>query len=496
MATKGQCFGAGMFAKNQNIGSNVDEASIEPELIKDPHLAEVYTKHSAEYDQELINWQRIKNAKGVDAKTAAAFEELTGVKWQSINGFFNSPTQYLGEDFTKPILDALEGMQEADPNLTIAGYRRRIKPLVQETLNRVKDLDMIAQNKAYDWLRYIEEGGPYFRKGIKNPVAKFASNAVGNLVTNNPAITLYNVFEFLPKALVYANQNGDMSAMGRAMRRYMDASGGKFWERIPELETKGFYGQRAKGKIADFMNKKLGFDNLIDLTENPLRGMSYYLGEEIKPGTGAKAIEDIAFAYRPGNEPQMMWNHEGKATVMLMRFSIKSMQLYGSLAKQAIQGNKKAAASLAMFHVMTAAQTGTASSIPKPVWAALPEDMREELEQFEGISGAIGLDIAENTQPFGGVAFGLGYNIATSDLAALSKIPKAIQQGLEGDIAEAAYTGGLGLIMAAQLARIPGVNMNAIKFYKAAVNGSFDNLNHIGDMPEELMKQYKLAKVE
>jgi hypothetical protein len=501
--TKAECFAGVFSAKSKYNGAQHVDESVEA-TTKTAHGHEVYAKHGAEYDQEAFNFARAKEnigkAKGL-GKVSAAFEEATGVKWQHVATFFDSPASYLGEKFTNPILNKLEQLPQQYPEMTRAVYNREIKPLLASARAEVTNLDPMLQNKAYDWLNHIEKGGPYFSKGTPNPITKLAGNAVGNLITNNPAIALYNVFEFLPKAMAYSIQQVGPENTGNVLIKgisdYVKASGGikSFWKRIPDLDAKGVYGSKETGAVAQWLEKKTGVSNILDLTENPLRGLSYYLGEAIQPSTGTKALEDIAFVYRPGNEPQMHWNLEGKATVSLMRFSVKTMQMYGGLVKSAvIDKNPRAAAALAAFHIMTAVQTGASSTIPAPVWAALPEDTKEQISQIEGLDSLIGLKLDDAQRPIGGLAFGLGYNIATSDLAALSKIPKAIKMGVEdGEWGNAAYEGSLGLLMAAQLGRIPGLNLSTVRLYKAAAKGWADNEFNAGYISQEYLEALKLA---
>lgn len=506
--TKENCFLGGFSAKSKYNGAQHVDETVEANM-RDPHGLETFSKHAVEYDQDAFNFARLKgnfkNAKGFNEKAAAIFQEATGIKWQHMAAFPAPPEALLTEAITGRILKESESLIERFPTMTRKQYNEALRSAIKDTKAKIANMDPILQSEAYDWVDFVEKGGDFFRPigaPETNVVAKLAGNAVSNLVTNNPAIALYNVLEFTPKALVYAIKNNGADAprvMIQGITDYIKATGGihKFWNRIPELEAKGIYSNKATGVVGKFAEKKFGVGNILDTTENPLRGLSYYLGEASAKGMGQKALEDIAFVHRPNNTPKMLRSVHNKATVSLMRFSISTMQMYGGLVKSAIvDKNPQAAAALAAFHIMTAIQSGAQSTIPLPVWAALPDDTKEQIKSVKGLDSLIGLNLADSQQPLGGVAFGLGYNIATSDLAALSKIPKGIKAGIQdGDWGNAAYEGSLGLLMAAQLGRIPGVNLTTVRLYKAAAKGWVDNEANAGYISKEYLDSIKvLAK--
>lgn len=499
-----RCATAGSWAKAKNIGAASDEAGFSKVFDKDDlHSHEVFVKHTAEGEQAHVGIARGLNPQ-LDKflNTVQNFYKLAD---EHVAQFAQDPTSIMGEAYTKEILDAKykARQQYRAGNLTKQQYNQLLKQPLSNARAKIDSLPPELQYRAKVWLDDMASGEDLFGRFLadgtpakKNIIQQATSNAIGNMFTNNPAVAIYNIMEYLPKATVWAIQNTDDPAgvLMRSMSRYINdaqAAGG-LHRRIPALEKLGIYEDAPTGGLSKRMYDRFGVGDVIDLTENPLRGLAYYLGEEGGKG-GQKAVEDIAFVYRPGNEPEFMRGYTNKAATMLMRFSVGSMQMYGGLMANALKGDKKAMTALFMFHALTAAQTGAASSIPTPLWLAMPDDMKEQAKELKGLSSLLGIDVSENVQPFGGVAFGLGYNIATNDLKALSKIPNALADGIQdGDWAKAAYDGGLGVLMAGQLGNYPGVNMNTVKFYKVVGRAWLDNEAHLGHISEELMKEWKL----
>lgn len=492
-----ECFGAIFAAKGRNAGTAFSDDMISNEFRAKDHPTERYVSHSAEGEQEHFVLSRSLD-KTLD-QAAKIFEQYTGLNVQHSAQFFQQPASIFGEAYTKPVLDAMAQARELHRTSGIdkAQFDQMLKGPLKQAQAKIDSLPQQLRYRAQLWLDDMAKGETIFGEAkSRSPIEIVTGNALGNLFTNNPAVALYNVFEYLPKATAWAIQNTDDPAgvLMRSMSRFVNdaTAAGGLHKRIPSLEAIGVYGDAPTGPVSSRFFKKFGIGDVMDLTENPLRGLAYYLGEESSIG-GAKALEDIAFVYRPGNEPEFMRGRTNRAATALMRFSVGSMQMYGGLAKRVMQGDRKAAAALLAFHVLTAAQTGAASTIPKPIYLALPDDMKENLKEMSGLSGLLGLDLAESTQPFGGVAFGLGYNIATNDLKALAKIPGGISDGIQdGDWGKAAYEGSLGVLMAGQLGRIPMVNNSTLRMFKVATRAWADNEAHLGYMSEELMKEYKL----
>lgn len=319
-----------------------------------------------------------------------------------------------------------------------------------------------------------ERGGRLYNNPKKGHIQKAIGNVVGNLVMQNPAIMAGNMFEATPKMLAYATEAGNPGAVFKAIGKYMSETGGQFWKRIPELEAKGVYGFKQPG----------GF-SIIDITENPFRGMTYYLGEMLSPGGGLKAIEDIAFDYRLGYEPMFMLDHNERSTVTLMRFTVGTTQFLGHLYHQTLKGNPKAALALGAFMAMQTAQTGSVSALPVPVTAlgdSLTEgEFTEGLRGFDEMSGAnltqrfLGTDLSELTQPIGGIAFQVGGSVATSDIkAGMKGLSRSAGSAAEGDVGLAAAYALEAALKLGQFGKFPGVN-NATARFGGAIRKSVEN---------------------
>lgn len=327
------------------------------------------------------------------------------------------------------------------------------------------DINPLYLDYADKYFKKMAAGGQFSHSGKMNPVATLGRNAVSNLVTQNPLITTMNVFEFMPKALAYSIENGNPAAVFSALSTYLAKTNGQFWKRIPELAAKGVYGEaKAHTGIKGL--------NLLDVTENPLRGLSYYLGEAIAPGKGSEALEKVAFVNRFGNEPMVFLDASGADTLALMRYSLSATKMYMGLIGRVIKRDANAALALGAFTAMTALQTGTSSAIPQPVDFLMDKAMPEEYHKFLAELDAatplniaqktLGTDFAKQVRPIGGFAFSAGGQLATSDLKAAGAGLGRAAEGLGEENYAKSATGILQFLFASgQLAKIPGVNITS-----------------------------------
>lgn len=392
------------------------------------------------------------------------------------------PGVVLGEDFVAPLTEALIehraqfGGRFSDESFN--AYKQEILPLVEDMRLEADNLPLSKKYFADDWLDYYEKGGEFYHsKQPKSLIGHLAQNAIRNLVQWNPTITMLNAFEFLPKAIP---QYGVKNTI-EGMRLFMDATGGKFWQRIPELDSLGVYGTHTSEHNFSRLD-------LLQLTENPLRGLSYFTGEAARPGGGFEALQRIAFVYQPGHVPKILWNTESAQTIALMRYSLEATKLYSQWLTNVVEGVRtgntqlaaNGATALAAFSLIQAIQTGIPSTIPEPIWNILPQETRDDIEQFDRespfnlMTKVTGLDVSEKTRPLPNLGFGIGFQLVEGSVGRFgSGLRKGSEAAFEGDTLKAGveFTKGLlGLGLIGPVGnvagvRMPGMNMTARKFF-------------------------------
>lgn len=450
-----QCNIGRFFAFAKRLGFSFEDTALNKKL-RTPHAKAVYANSQARYFADVGDVARL----GLDANNPAAkamnlFENM-GIPVRDLYAFTAAPEAVLGKDVVDQVnavytdfiaAKAKFGKNQAlTPssdlrNLWLREYAPRMRKIWGDTfLGSIRE-ESIDFKRAYIE-RYFNQhiqGGQFFNFKKVGPITRLARNAVGNLVAWNPMITLLNVFEFTPKALSYAiQQRGPVegtAAVLKAMSTYFGKTGGAFWKKIPELEQLGIYG----AENADGLFK----GTLLDITENPLRGLSYYVGEALQTGTGRQSLESIAFVNRLGNEPLIFLDHQGKDSLALMRFSIHGMKFYLGMLNQMRKGNKNAWMAFGAFSLMTALQTGSSSAVPSLVDIGLDKFAPDEYRQFMRdvdaqtpfnlVGKTLGTDLSEQTRPLAFPAVGAGFSIVNQDVrgtgSALARASEALGQG-------------------------------------------------------------------
>lgn len=519
------CFiGMAMGHEASNGNPHVDDATMDSKFKNDPHAASRFAKGASDYDVKMAQ----EALKGQDFGLGLrGFAALTGSKAEYLASWLYKPSDLYGESFVSPIMKALDDHIQKYPMGDFNAYKKEVVPIIEAFRQQNKGLIPEQMQRHFkEWLD-AEAGGrslymkEYFkRNSSSNPVTKAIDNTLFNLVNWSGTISIFNTLEALPKMLAYAMSNADPLTASlsiiRAFAATIQKTGPNVFKRIPELDALGVYQSvdnagAAKGgnKYLDWLRNKetkLNKLNPVDATENLLRSLAYNLGDSINPGSGKKAVEDIAFAFRPGNMPSAFLSKDGALTVQLMRFSLSSMKMYDDMLSSVILNAKRdpekatrAAMALFSFHLMTAIQTGTRSTVPLPVWMALPEDMKDALQDVDNdtpllnLTKYVGLDAADGVRPVGGAAFAVGGAILTNDLKnALTKfvsIPKtASEEGLTeaaGDFVESALYWN-------QVNRLPFINYSTVRLFKSLREAHKENepfwdtlreANHL--LPEE-----------
>ena len=229
-----------------------------------------FAHNSNKYDTALAQDVALQNKNHIDTIASGNMQKLFGSKLGSFLTLPKDPGVILGESFIKPLTDALQKHAEyveVNGGTSPQHYKETVLPIVRELQGKIQDSfsDSGRINYANRYLTAWETGGKFYNSG--SDVARhsnyLASTITGNLVSNNPFITIANVFEFMPKALgVYGPK-----ATAKGMIEFAKASGGNPFKRVSALEGKAVYDTPNEGLFGKF--------DLINTTETPLRGLSY-----------------------------------------------------------------------------------------------------------------------------------------------------------------------------------------------------------------------------
>ena len=430
-------------------GLSATDAEIQ-ETITSPHGQASYAQASARSYVEAAK-KALAERSGTKASIwSEKISQSIGGKPQDWHMFSARMDEILGPEVMEPMIKKLEDFTSQFPEGTFDDYKREVVPFLKQYKDiTLETLDPIYKKQFSQAVDDQIKGFSLFRQEFNNKVPrsvvdKAVDNSLKAVVSNSPNIALYNPFEVLPKSYVLAIEKvGPGRAEAALMKTIADfssATKGKFWMKAEGVPP-SVYDSVSNSSVAKWLEKRIGIGNLVDATENPLRTFSYLLGENLEPGFGRKAVEEVAFTYRPGNEPAMVRNTVFARSVQLMRFSIRAGQMYLGLWRKAVGGglqtqeSQRAAMALVGFHSFMAVQTGLKSSVPAPLWLALPEDVREQIEQLDqdtpglNLVKHLGIDISQATQPLGGIAVSVGGAIATtaaqSGITRIAKAPAA-----------------------------------------------------------------------
>lgn len=448
-----------LIASLEAMGSTVEKDTYDAMTLEGKAA---YSEVSNRYETALAQDTAFRNKSDIDSIASGKLKKLGAVgSWLTLS---KDPGVILGEDFVKPLTDALQKHVEYTQanGANSDHFKQTVVPVVKLLKADIQDhfTDLGQINFANRYLSAWEQGGKFYNAGKDIfGIANYPAQTITrNLISNNPFIAAANVFEFMPKALgIYG-----VRATAQGMLDFIGATKGNFIGRIPELERRAVYDTPHNGLFGKF--------DLVNLTENPLRGLGYHVAQAAGKD-GLEGVEKIAFKYRPGREPLFLLENGSAATVALMRFSIESAKMYGQWYKNIMDGNiVDGAYGLALFHVMTALQTGVASSIPAPLWGLMNNEQQQSIKDLDDALGSnllkhisgVSID-PSRMQPAGGISLGLGYDLANTAIAGAYKgAKKGVAAMQDEDYTRAGVEFTKGLISVGQ-AFIPGLNTSVKK---------------------------------
>lgn len=505
MSGKEKCALALFAAYAKHTGAHFDEATEQRLLSRfgnDGHAAAVYARAGSRYLEAVADKALLDgNVHPATAKALATVEKF-GIPLHGLYSYVMKPSEIMGRDVPDYIGKLyerhLQDHGSQSEHIWRANEAKELKSLKERTLGAVSPIYRDYVEKYFD--KHIQGGQLYGKSNPTNPWAKLGRNAVGNLVNWNPLITTLNAFEFTPKALAYAVERQGVQGIStvlHALGDYWGTTGGKFWARIPELDKVGVYGLAHQGQgIAGS-----GLHSLMDVTENPLRGASYILGERIAPGMGRDALEKIAFVSRFGDEPMAFMDAQGTDVLALMRYAFSSNRMYLHMVNESRKGNVKALGALAAFSAMAVIQTGTSSAIPLPgpLYDAMPDDLKQAISDFDKkvpianlAQKFLGTDLSASTRPLSAPALGAGLAMATTDIkGAFTHAGKAASAVSEGEYGDAVSHAVQSFFSGAQVAKVPGINLTTKRIVDSLAGVLSDDLT-IDEVPEDIMKRTRL----
>lgn len=503
---------AGSFVGDMiNLGLITDETT--HQAVKDLHskakMAGSFTRND-----KLLSWMTDAELalRGAHDPLTGFFSKYTGTLTRDLLRFTMKPADVVGVELVDRVGGVFENFKKQFPKATTQDWNKHGAPVLKRMYQEVKDhFPPEKQDYLKNYMDAMIDGAAHYSKVKQSVPSTIATNVLKNFVGNNPAITLLNVFEILPKTYAWARMNGlgnkgfftAVSQLYKDMRKYGH-------RRVPELDAKGVYGKFTKSSFPMIAaaQDKFGVESLLDFTENPFRTFTYRLGEQLGEGQGLRALEEVTFNYRAENSPQMFWKSSDKNLFALMRYTIGTNEFILKMAANAFGGSRPHQEALLAFAALQIAQTGINSAIPGILWPVLPEDLKEEFKEFEKsipvanlTEKIIGQDYSEYTQVLNVPVIGIGLNLAQQDLEnfgrALAQTPGLLydQQylGAITNLATAAMYGG-------QIFQIPGLNFTSARLmgevHKAAVgeiewsNLAEEILIRTKVLPEEYRREF------
>lgn len=359
------------------------------DTLDDPGQA-LYHKLKAGHQSEMV--KDTLAAKAVDKVVSIFADGKKAIK--SMLSEKLTPSEILGEDVVKPVIDYIQQHVEEFGFKTSEGRDQWMRDVIDLNDGLIERASKNLSIEKYEYLRkymkYLKDGGPMYHSDGLVAQAKRGVVGVGNLTKNIIALSNNvfsgNIVEALTKVPAEAGIDNFGLAIGDVMKQ-----GGKMglWKRIPEAEKEGMYGfVREQGENELSRMSLLGKlqDKLIDkyqgLTDVPFKNIAYYAGERAYgKGGGLKMIEKLANINRLGNEPMMKWGETNRALSRISHYTLAMYKMYAGWWKDALGGNKDAWRKLVTYHGLVTLLGGPGANIPAPIadsLMALNPDWKED----------------------------------------------------------------------------------------------------------------------
>lgn len=345
------------------------------DTLDDPGQA-LWHNLKAGYQSEMV--KDTLAAKAVNKVVSSFADTQKNIK--SIFSETLTPSEILGEDVVKPVLDYIQDHIKEFDYKTPEGrdqWYRDVIDINDGLLERAsKNLSVEKYEYLRKYMKHLKEGGPLYKTdspfGIWKMAINMSQNATKNIIALSNNVFTGNIVETLVKVPSEAGIENFGPAIGDVMKQ-----GGKmgFWKRIPDVEKEGFYGlAREHGENELSRLSQLGriqekaIEKFQGLTDVPFKNIAYYAGERAYgKGGGLKMVEKLSNVQRLGNEPMMKWGETNSALSRFSHYTLGMYKMYGGWWKDAVGGNKDAWRKLVTYHGLVTLLGGPGANIPAPI---------------------------------------------------------------------------------------------------------------------------------
>jgi hypothetical protein len=283
------------------------------------------------------------------------------------------PSGVLGYDIVQPIVD-FEHAHKDDAKGYFAGIRE-----VMDTATASAE-GLSDSRKAYfsRYAKYQRDGGSFHKSGeaATNIFAaagtKLTSNVTQNIIMSSKNVILGNLAESAMKLPSHYPTT--------FFPAFVETLLTNPWKQHPDRVEQGIYGYF--GEEA----KSGQWHGLMGVTDVPFKNITYLAGE-MAHGDGARAVQEIAFASRPGNIPEAYRTPTGRAMLSLTSFTIGQYKMIGNMLNEAWHGHPQKL----IIYAFMASLIGGADNVVRNM-IQHPGD-KTDLEAFGGgaAAGVIGI---------------------------------------------------------------------------------------------------------
>jgi hypothetical protein len=233
------------------------------------------------------------------------------------------PSEIFPKSVTEPLLAYVDKHASVYAEKGAKGKAEYVKGITA-IANKVsfKGMDELYVGELKHWLTDLKEGYPYYDNASPNILAKGVNNVISNTLTGSTNIIGGNVIEGLVKGPAFYGKN----FFGEILNR-------DNYKKNPELEKRGVYGHYLDEGRTPKNGVVAGYSKIIDelngFTDVALKNMAYESGKK-RSGThdgGMKAIEDIAFKSRLGNESRVQRSPATRSWLTLANYTMSQYSM-------------------------------------------------------------------------------------------------------------------------------------------------------------------------
>lgn len=368
-------------------------------------------------------------------------------------------------DIVKPVQKIMTDLE----GLVKKHNKEALKPILKEKYG----IELENVYDAYDWLKWISEGG-HTINDKNNFLKKPSVNLAGSMARVNITWTIGNIADVSRIVGAYLDKPESL-AKGLSKTFFESGPLGAF-RRTKDLEDAGLYKTGEGTERGDFGNHE-PFSWSTTMQKN----LAFHL-DKADGGDGFTGVRTNSFDYDPWDRAPVFRNDTANNLVFgLARFPIAEALWHINTVKRAVKGDKNAGLNLLSYAVAKSAIFGTASLVPSFIYAALPNEQKQEWRKIDkhipfanligkganSIAGATGADtdieFSSFAQPFGGNLGSRVQAIGRTFQEAPQSATKALENLGNGDISEASLNSFAAAIAVANLTGLPSGFMGTLR---------------------------------